>query len=287
VDWAPFDGSGWLEAIHPNDRAGLLEAWQRTLDQDVTYEVEFRAAAPHPDGGERWLFSRGRVERDPRTGRPLRGAGVLLDITERKRVERHRELLLHELNHRVKNTLATVQSIAAQNLRTGCEPAVRQAFQGRLFALASAHDLLTAGNWEGATLGDVALHALRPHMADGQAGRIRVAGPEIRLNPRAALAFSMVVHDWRRMPASTARSAPPPAAVDLTWHVSGDGLRFAWRETGGPPVQAPQRRGFGSRMIEGGLAHEVGGTIVLDFARDGVVCEMAVPPARATVCAQG
>lgn len=208
-------------------------------------------------------------------------AGVVaeLDVTERRRAEQHRELLMQELNHRVKNTLATVQSIAALSLRNGCEPHVRADFQARLRSLAHSHDLLTRESWSGAGLKDIALAALQPLLAEDRAERIQVEGANLWLDPRAAVACSMAFHELATNAIKYGALSVEAGTVQLQW--SGEELVvLEWREAGGPPVALPQRRGFGLRMIEDGLAHALGGTVAIDFAPSGLICRIELPRRR-------
>ncbi len=208
------------------------------------------------------------------------------EIARRAAVEEQQKLLLHELNHRVKNTLATVQSIAAQTLRTSPEPdAFREAFEKRLVALSKAHNLLATSNWRGASLHDLVRRELEPHGVD-DAGRISISGPVLWLPPAQALALAMVLHELATNAARHGALSRPTGRVDLSWSVAaeadGQRLRMVWRELGGPQVRPPARRGFGSRLIERGLAQELGGTARLLFEPEGLRCIIeAVLPAEA------
>ena len=223
------------------------------------------------------------------TKAPLRDAagavvgivGLTRDITQAKRSDRHRELLVNELNHRVKNTLAAVQSIAAQTLRGyGGDQALLETFEDRLIALSEAHDLLTRDSWEGAPLRDVAERALLPFGPDeGRAGRIGVVGPDVRLGPKAAITLAMTFHELATNAAKYGALSDGQGRVDLAWERAGDRLRLRWQESGGPPVRPPARRGFGSRLIERGIAAELNGRVALGFDSAGLVCDMDMPAA--------
>jgi two-component sensor histidine kinase/FixJ family two-component response regulator len=214
------------------------------------------------------------------TGR-LQGAVCgAIDITERKRQQEHRELLLNELNHRVKNTLATVQSFAVQTLRTAPTLADgRRAFEARLIALSKGHDVLTRENWQGAGLHEVVAEALAAYLGDPQNPRVEIAGPEIRMRPKTALAISMALHELATNAVKHGALSTQAGRVGLTWIIDGEPrmLRLRWAETGGPPVVAPRKRGFGSRLIELGLAQDLGGQVRLDFKPEGVSCAIEAP----------
>jgi two-component sensor histidine kinase len=205
------------------------------------------------------------------------------EIAERRAAEEHRELLINELNHRVKNTLATVQSIAAQTLRTGqVEPEVRERLDARLMALSDAHNLLTEHNWEGATLNDVARIAVRPHRAerDGE-GRFRAEGPPITLLPKTALAIAMAFHELATNALKYGALSNDRGTVEIRWEVSEDAahprMQLSWTESGGPPVTSPTRSGFGTRLIERGLSAELDGSVALYYPPTGVVCMVDAP----------
>lgn len=196
---------------------------------------------------------------------------LALEIEHRRRIERHQNLLLDELNHRVKNTLATVQAMAMQTLK-GVDLAARDAFLSRLFALSGQHDLLTMDNWEGASFEGVLRRALRSWREDDKA-RFRIEGPAVHLEPKKALALGMGFHELATNAAKYGAFSTPEGKVDITWHIAPDGrLKLTWQEHGGPPVTEPERRGFGLRLIEQGLAREISGTVAVDFRPGGLVC---------------
>ena len=198
---------------------------------------------------------------------------LALEIEHRRRIERHQNLLLDELNHRVKNTLATVQTMAIQTLKTGPLEA-RDAFLARLFALSSQHDLLTLDNWEGASFEGVVRRALRPWREDGQT-RFKVEGPPVHLDPKRALALGMAFHELAANAAKYGAFSNETGMVQVSWILDPDGkrLKLRWEEQGGPPVSEPQQRGFGLRLIEHGLAREISGKVTIDFRTEGLVCE--------------
>lgn len=210
-----------------------------------------------------------------------RVAVIFADITERKRHEQHQKMLLNELNHRVKNTLATVQSVARQSFRDGGDAEqARHHFEGRLMALAKAHDILTTENWEGARLGQVIEQVVAPYRADS-GGRFETAGPNVWLAPKHALAMAMALHELCTNAVKYGALSNDVGRVSIVWELhgreAGRDLRMRWAETGGPPVAPPTRRGFGSRLIERGLKQDLGGAVQIDFAATGVVCTIEAP----------
>jgi two-component sensor histidine kinase len=196
---------------------------------------------------------------------------LALEMEHRRRIERHQNLLLDELNHRVKNTLATVQAMAMQTLKDADLPA-RDAFLARLFALSGQHDLLTLDNWEGASFEGVVRRALRPWREDNRA-RFHVAGPAVHLDPKKALALGMAFHELASNAARYGAFSNATGTVHVSWTISPDQrLKLVWEERGGPPIAPPERRGFGLRLIEYGLAREISGQVHLDFRPEGLVC---------------
>ena len=226
------------------------------------------------DGSHHWLLLRADIE----VVGPgeVRTIGVAMDITERKRAEEHQRLLINELNHRVKNTLATVQSIASQSLRgANNTDDARSAMEDRLFALSRAHDVSTRENWEGASLLDIATQAMAPY-SSVRAGRIQISGPEVRLSPHGSGARDGAAgtrderHQIRCAFAGRRRSRDlvaargEPPSPDL-----GGARRLR--------VKPPNRRGFGTRLIERSLAQDLNGEARIDFAPGGVVCTVDAP----------
>ena len=214
-------------------------------------------------------------------GRIVGASRIARDITERKRQEHHRELLMNELNHRVKNTLATVQSLAMQTLRHAATLAEgRDSFEARLMTLSKAHDVLTREHWEGADLNKVAADAVAAYCGDVQESRFRVAGPIVRLQPKAVLALSMALHELATNAMKYGALSNTTGNVEINWRlIPGDPQRFQlrWAESGGPPVETPDRRGFGSRLVEQCLAQDLAGEARLTFARGGLVCTIDTP----------
>jgi PAS domain S-box-containing protein len=197
------------------------------------------------------------------------------DVTARVAAERHQRLLVDELNHRVKNTLASVQAIADQTLRTTPEPAAfRIAFQARLMALSATQDLLTRTGWRSAALADILKQELRPYGPE----RCRLAGPDVDLAPSQAVTLGLVAHELATNAAKYGGLSASGGEVLVDWSVTdvtGDRwLEIVWRERGGPEVQAPTHRGFGSRLIARSLGPE--GWTTLDFAKDGLVCRISL-----------
>jgi len=209
-----------------------------------------------------------------------------VDLTKHKEDEAKSKLLIDELNHRVKNTLATVQSIVWQAMRTTSEPKlIQEAIESRLFALSRSHDLLTRENWESAGLFDIVHEALEPFgVADGRAERLVIKGENIRFSPKSALALGIVFNELATNAVKYGALSNKRGSILIEWAMEptpeGGRLVLHWREKDGPPVTTPSRIGFGSRVIERGLAYELDGTVHRDYRSDGLACTMSIPLPR-------
>jgi len=193
--------------------------------------------------------------------------------TQIARGEMLHNLLIEELNHRVKNTLAVLQSIATQTFRTASR-AEREKFEGRLGALAEAHNLLSEEKWKGAELREVIARVLQPYLLNTPE-RVRMFGPQVPLSPRLAVVLSMIVHEIATNAAKYGALSNDTGTVAVDWETieesDGRRLRLIWTEAGGPPVTAPVQRGFGSRLIERSARDQLGGEATVDFLPRGVV----------------
>lgn len=205
---------------------------------------------------------------------------ILRDNSQVRAQEEHRDLLVTEMGHRVRNALTTVQAIAFQTLRCAdVPPEVHASFTDRLIALARSHDLLIHGGWEGAPLAQVAERALSPYMAPD---RLWLDGLPVHLPFQAVEILSLGFHELATNAAKYGALSVPGGRVNLCWSLQRDGkgrrlLEITWREQGGPPVVPPIRRGFGSRLLEYGLAHDCGSTVKLDFHPEGLECRICLP----------
>lgn len=199
---------------------------------------------------------------------------IIRDQTERRRTEERQELLTQELAHRVKNTLAVVQAISSQTLRDQVPFAVaRDSFNARLMALSRAHDVLMRGSWTTASLRELVEGAAALH-SGGDGKRFRVAGPDVRIGPGAALAFALVLHEMCTNAAKYGALSVPDGSVSVLWETIEDAaepqLWFRWQEENGPPVSASGKRGFGSRLIEHSFRQYSGDAVKVEYLADGV-----------------
>ncbi|WP_460452506.1 sensor histidine kinase [Alsobacter sp. SYSU BS001988] len=265
-DVAAFD---WSSTIHPDDAQAALETITRAVADRVGVRLQGRYR--NAQGGYRVLLT----DAQPRfsgSGEFLGMIGVNVDITEREEAQAQRELLLAELNHRVKNTLAVVQALAQQSFKASAGDE-RDAFFGRLNALATANTMLTQTNWTYASLSRIAEDTLAAGRPNGD--RLSLSGPTIPLDPRAALAVTLALHELLTNAVKYGALSNELGAVDVTWVLLDSvepRFRLVWRESGGPLVAPPSKTGFGSRLIRRLLAKDLCGHVELDFRPEGVVC---------------
>lgn len=252
-------------SIHPDDVEAVRAAIRQGQADSRPLEVQFRRY--RPDGATQWI-SAALVAIPDASGQPRRMIGVLQDITDRKAEENAREALVAELDHRVKNVLASVQSLAAQSARkTTSLDAFLKTFAGRLDAMASAHTLLTATRWRGAEITNIAAAELGG-LAPGQA---RWSGPEIVLNPRATNSLTLALHELATNAVKYGALSTDTGRVEVSWKARpAGGFDLTWVERGGPPVAQPERRGFGSTLLERVTGRELGGETRMEFRPDGV-----------------
>lgn len=270
------------DVTHPDDVAETWSKLEGSVSGDgASYEIEKRYL--RPDGEAVWAVTHvARLIQDD--GRPGDMFAVTTDITERKEQERIRAWLIAELNHRVKNNLATVQALAHHTrLSTASAEEFERVFNARLMALSRAHDLLMRETWTSAGLGDLVDQTLAPFRID-DGRRFVISGPEVRFSPTAAVTMTLALHELATNSARYGALSSAEGRVVAEWSVKhapeGDVVHFEWRESGGPPVAPPARRGFGSRLIERGAARELGGQVNLLFAPEGVVCDFHLPLSR-------
>jgi PAS domain S-box-containing protein len=262
----------WRDTMHPDDGARITEQMVRAvIDQR---EVNVKGRYRDTNGRYRVLETNARPHFSA-NGEFLGLIGVNVDVTAREDAEAQRDLLLAELNHRVKNTLAVVQSIAHQTFKgRDASMDARRAFEGRLVALATAHNLLTQANWRGASLERVAGDVLQ--VRDANRDRVTLMGPDVSLQPKEALAIAMALHELCTNATKYGALSNEAGRVSVEWGWMDEphGLRLTWRERGGPPVTPPTRRGFGSRLVERTVQQDLDGDIGMDFREDGLICSM-------------
>jgi two-component system CheB/CheR fusion protein len=265
------------DLVRPEDRAESEAKFQALVAGGAPFNTEMSYL--RPDGSTVWVSKYVSLICDD-DGRPVHAVAVFLDITRRKLQAEHRELLLHELNHRVKNSLATVQAIAMRTFADARDLAsFRDAFMSRLLALSGTHDLLARESWRGVELRDLVYAELTPYMEAGRQSGI--GGDPVQLNPKTALALSLALHELATNASKYGALSVADGRVEVRWNVLARDdqpwLELVWSEHGGPRVRPPERGGFGSRLITEGITHELAGEVALDFPVTGVVCKITIP----------
>lgn len=265
-------------SIDRRDIGHTRKLFQEALHGSDDYSGEYRVRGTEPP---RWLAARGRVVERDAEGRPTLVFGVNYDITERRTAEESQRFLLRELNHRVKNTLATVQALASQTVRHAKDP--RQfldAFSQRLRALGVAHGLLSEHEWRGIGIRELARQELTPFQATG-APRITIAGPPALLTPDQALGLALVLHELASNALKYGALSVPLGKATLSWSISGENpekrLVLKWIESGGPKVSPPEHHGFGSILIRRSLAKVISSEVLHEYLPDGVQAEISMP----------
>ena len=239
------------------------------------------AIAERPDGTRRWFAPYPTPLRDS-AGKMSGAINMLVDITERKEAEQRQKLLLDELNHRVKNTLASVQSLVVQAAKTARDvPDFRQAVEGRILAMSRAHDQLSRRNWVDAELSELLHACLDPYASTGN---VALDGEATIVPPRVALMICMAIHELATNAAKYGALSSPTGRLALRWSVETDGagrlLRLHWLERDGPAVTPTTHQGFGMRLLERGIQAELHGTTLIRFSRSGLECDMEIPLAH-------
>lgn len=253
-----------------------MDAFDRKLRLGGSTRLTLRVRAKN--GEERIWEINSRLTMDDQ-GRPEALHAIGRDMTEAKRAEAHQRLLIDELNHRVKNTLAIVQGIVQQTFKADADPVLaRAAFEGRLAALSEAHNLLTREHWGPVSIARIIHDAAAPH--GGESGRFELEGPDLTIAPKTAISLALAIHELATNAVKHGALSVPEGRIGISWTTT-DGpdprLRLTWTERDGPAVSTPKGRGFGTRMIERGLAAELGGKVSIDFAPTGLVCTVDAP----------
>lgn len=269
------DETGVAAKFHPEDQDTMWQRVAAALDPagDGRYDVEYRVK--QLDGSWRWLSAWGLVEWDGEgpDRRAIAISGASRDLTERKAAEKLQALLLNELNHRIKNTLASVHGITAQTLRTARDlPSAREALDSRIISLARAHDLLTARSWTGASLADIVSRTF----AAFNPNQVALSGPAIDVSPKHTLALSLALHELATNAVKYGSLSSPQGKVCVSWREAEQRLYLDWRESGGRCVAAPTRTGFGTRSLKQVLVQDLEGQVEHDFDVNGLRCTIAI-----------
>src|SRR6201996_6680093 len=266
--------------LHPEDTSKLRKALARFAKGARSYETEFRIN--RPDGEMRWCVGTAAATID-KAGRVVRVSGVTVDITERKRAEERQNLLTREVDHRAKNALALAQSIVRLTRAPDMGAYIR-AVEGRITALARIHTILSLSSWQGARMKRLVEEELAPYSVTGQ---IEVDGPEVELEPATAQTLALGLHELVTNSAKYGALSTSSGGLKVRWETpDADNLLLVWEETGGPLVQRPTVRGFGTKSVIASIESQLGGQALFDWRTEGLVCRLLVPLALQPVTSE-
>jgi len=260
--------------LHPDDIDGFQKIIAHVERGVRTYESEFRII--RPDGDIRWCVGSAAATID-KAGRVVRLSGVTIDITERKRAEERQNLLAREVDHRAKNALALAQSIVRLTRANEVKDYV-QAVEGRISALARVHTILSLSNWEGAEIGNLVAEEISPYSNSDQIER---HGGELQLQPATAQTLALALHELVTNSAKYGALSTLSGRLKIRWDVRADMLQLLWEERGGPAVEKPVSRGFGTRSVIASIETQLGGKAEFDWRTEGLICRLSVPLPKA------
>jgi len=274
-EWPAEKGEFLYRGVHPEDRDKTQEYMEASMRAEGRFEVEYRRIR-QDDGRVVWTRTSGLLVVD-KAGRPLRAVGVVQDVGDRRAEEDRRRALMAELDHRVKNVLAAVQALAVQTAkRTTSLDSFLSTFSGRLKAMASANELLTAARWRGAAIA----HLAAAELGGIAPGQTRWEGPELFLTPRAANALSLALHELATNAVKYGALSVETGRVEVRWtRIADGGFELFWTETGGPPVAQPTHKGFGATLLSQVTGRELNGEAEVEYRRAGVRVRLRAGPA--------
>jgi two-component sensor histidine kinase/CheY-like chemotaxis protein len=272
VDPATFDvtPANVQALLHPEDIDELRKGLALFAKGEQSYEAEFRIV--RPDGEVRWCVGTAAASLD-KTGRVLRISGVTVDITERKLAEQRQNLLSREVDHRAKNALALAQSIVRLTRGETVKAYIR-AVEGRINALARVHTILSLSSWQGAEIGKLVDEELAPYSVGNQ---VSFSGSEIQLEPATAQTLALALHELVTNSAKYGALSTLSGRLSVRWENRADHLTLAWEENGGPAVEKPASRGFGTRSVIASVESQLGGKAEFDWRSEGLICRLSVP----------
>jgi PAS domain S-box-containing protein len=276
-------GLGWLDAVHPEDRAWSGDVFLKANAKHEAFQLEYRLR--RHDGTYRWSID-AAAPRFSEDGAFLGYVGSVIDITDRKAAEQFQNLLLHELNHRVKNLFSVTGSLVAMSARSAKDPQeLARTLEGQISAMARANDLILPDRrrsdqeLRGTTLRDLLQAVLEPYLeGDGGASNIVLEGPAVPIGEGAVTSLALVFHESATNATKYGALLEAGGRVRIAWEVRGGILQIRWEERGGPAiVELPSRRGFGSRLVERSIRSQFHGSIEYHWLREGLVMQMTIP----------
>jgi two-component sensor histidine kinase/CheY-like chemotaxis protein len=272
VDSGSFElTAGNIQGVfHPDDLHKLREAWASFARGSKSYEAEFRIV--RPSGEVRWCTGTAAASTD-KDGRVIRVSGVTVDITERKQAEERQNLLAREVDHRAKNALALAQSIVRLTRGENVKSYIHSV-EGRINALARVHTVLSLSSWQGAEIRKLIDEELAPYAMGEQ---VVLSGPEIQLLPATAQTVALALHELITNSAKYGALSAQSGRLQVDWEDQTGVLKVVWTETGGPRVEKPATRGFGTRSVIASIESQLGGKAEFDWRPEGLVCRLSVP----------
>jgi PAS domain S-box-containing protein len=256
--------------VHPDDVEDLRKLVNEFTEGAQTYEAEFRIC--RPDGETRWCVGTAAATIDKK-GRVVRVSGVTVDITERKLAEERQNLLTREVDHRAKNALALAQSIVRLT-RADTVKTYINAVEGRINALARVHTILSLSSWQGAEISKLVEEEIAAYSVSGQ---IRLSGSEVQLEPATAQTLALALHELVTNSAKYGALSTLSGQLAIEWDVEDGVLTLTWEESGGPQVQAPTSRGFGTRSLMASVESQLGGQALFNWRAEGLICKLVIP----------
>jgi len=256
--------------LHPDDIDELRKAMAEFTKGITSYEAEFRIL--RPDGEVRWCAGTAATSTD-KDGRVVRVSGVTVDITERKQAEERQNLLAREVDHRAKNALALAQSIVRLTRGENVKSYIRSV-EGRITALARVHTVLSLSSWQGAEIAKLIDEELAPYSTGEQ---IELRGAEVQLQPATAQTVALALHELVTNSAKYGALSVLTGRLSVNWEIKSDVLDIVWAEAGGPVVEKPISRGFGTRSVIASIESQLGGKADFDWRPEGLVCRLSVP----------
>ena len=271
----PVSMDDFYSGLHSEDREATIAAFAAACDpaQRAMYDVEYRTIGKE-DGVVRWVAAKGRAIFDAE-GKCIRVIGTAMDITKRKHAEERQLLLAREVDHRARNALAVVQSIVRLTKSASKEGYVK-AVEGRIQALAQAHTLLSENRWQGADVRRLVLEEIAPYRGADPA-RVQVEGSSVSLLPERSQNLALVLHELATNSAKYGALAVPDGTLAVRWTLADGVLNLRWTEAGGPKVVPPKSLGFGTKIINTSIQHQIGGNVVWDWQPGGLVCTLQIP----------
>jgi two-component sensor histidine kinase/CheY-like chemotaxis protein len=274
----PVTMADFYAGLHPEDKEATTAAFAAASDPEkrVLYDVEYRTIGKE-DGLIRWVAAKGRAIFDA-NGNCIRVVGTAVDITDRKQAEERQLLLAREVDHRARNALAVVQAIVRLT-KSPTKDGYTKAVEGRIQALAQAHTLLSESRWQGADVSRLVMEEIAPYRgADPK--RVRIEGPRLSLSPERSQSLALVLHELATNSAKYGALSTPEGTLGIRWSIESATLVVQWEESGGPPVTPPSSHGFGTKIMNASIKHQIGGNVAWDWRATGLHCTLQIPIGR-------